>query len=123
MLQDCQILSPTGVTDAELKTHLDVLLKTMDVCINQTDIQLGSFEFLAMVAGRRSVVERCGSLGQGDEGQGQVQHVRAYTVHRYVTCITIKDTIIDAIMDTIILNIHTNEAYTTYTHATYLGDG
>jgi hypothetical protein len=38
-------------------------------------------------------------LGEGDEGD------------RYVTCITIIDTII-TIIDTIILHIHTNDAYT-----------
>ncbi|KAJ1437493.1 hypothetical protein B484DRAFT_416531, partial [Ochromonadaceae sp. CCMP2298] len=84
MLQDCQILSPTGVTDAELKTHFDVLLKTMDVWVNRTDILLSCFEFLAMVAGRAAVVRRCVEEGGKGHGQGGVVALvgRAMDAHR-----------------------------------------
>lgn len=58
-LQDWQVLSPKGITDEELAFRFDVLLQSLETCIDRTDIVCGMFEFLTMVADRKAVKERC----------------------------------------------------------------
>jgi hypothetical protein len=58
-LQDFQVLSPKGISSEELGHRFDVLLQTLAICVDRTDIVCSVFEFLAMVADRKAVKERC----------------------------------------------------------------
>jgi hypothetical protein len=59
LLQDWQVLSPKGITNEELAYRFDVLLQSLSRCIDQPNIVCNLFEFLAMVADRKAVKERC----------------------------------------------------------------
>jgi chemotaxis protein histidine kinase CheA len=53
------VLSPKGISSEELGHRFDVLLQTLATCVDRTDIVCSLFEFLAMVADRKAVKDRC----------------------------------------------------------------
>jgi hypothetical protein len=59
LLQDCQILSPKGVTTEELSARLDLLLRTFATHIDDTGLLCALLEFIALVADRKALKERC----------------------------------------------------------------
>jgi hypothetical protein len=59
LLQDAQLLSSKGVTSDELAQRFDLLLLAMDAHLRSAELLCTLFEFLAMVADRKAVKERC----------------------------------------------------------------
>jgi hypothetical protein len=53
------VLSPKGISSEELGHRFDVLLQTLATCVDRTDIVCSLLEFLAMVADRKAVKDRC----------------------------------------------------------------
>jgi len=52
-------LSQKGVTNDELAFRFDTLLQSLSNCMDRTDVVCNLFEFLAMVADRKAVKDRC----------------------------------------------------------------